>query len=131
MGSRGPMLPNRRPAPGAYDLFPQESVSSWLDGLQAKIRAGLSGEEPANPDRPSSPLRAYSPGTADDPERDTTANGDASEVYNPSDQVITRPSAEVNEGTAAPGVGPWAMAGESLVEAVCLPNRRAEWRRLL
>lgn len=61
MASHGPALPSRRQAPSAYDLFPQASVSSWLDGLQAKIHAGLGGEPWAEPARPLSPLRASSP----------------------------------------------------------------------
>lgn len=61
MVSHGPALSYKRSAPGAYDLFPQASVSTWIDGLQAKIHAGLSGQDPVEAVRPLSPLRARSP----------------------------------------------------------------------
>lgn len=120
MASHGPALSRRRPAPGAYDLFPQASVNTWLDGLQAKIQAGLSGEEPVKPVRSLSPLRAPSPRAID---RDETAQStseaparDGQRSGAESQPAVSLPS--INADAAIFKFGHLSHAGESFTEAV-------------
>lgn len=120
MASHGPALPSRRPAPGAYDLFPQASVSTWLDGLQAKIQAGLSGEEPAKPGRPLSPLRALSP-QAIDHEETAKPISEAPARDSPRSGAVSQPAVSlpsINADAAIFKFGDLSDSGEPLTEAL-------------
>lgn len=55
--SRGPGSGSRPAPPSAFEIWTQEKQDAWLDGLQAKIARGLTGDNAWMGKEPS-PLRA-------------------------------------------------------------------------